>query len=197
MIDKILIVYTSKRGSTEKYANWIAKGLCEFASSEDMVIQIDCMPFADFDINGIGDYDIVIYGGWLRGSGIVGFDKIKSRVQEDPEKFIIYCCGISDCNPANYMQICDINFGGKADLSKAVLYYCPGAYDPKSVKGMDKLMMMFAKHILLKGKVRGEEGAAYNMMKMIDEGCDLTDRKYAEAVVKQVILTVKQGESKG
>lgn len=168
-----IVIYTSKRGSTKQYAEWIAEELdarlatleeCKF---EEMI-----------------DYDVIIYGGWLRGSGIVGFNKFKDLVAGLEDRVILYVTGISEYNPANYMQICEINFDSMEDAAKMQLYFCPGRYDVKAVKGLDKLMMSFAKGVLKGGKTPEGASDADKMIKAIQEGIDKVDSGYIKPIIK-------------
>ena len=69
MSKKAIVIYNSKRGSTKQYAEWIASGLgCTSVSLENL------------DYGSLGQFDVVIFGSWLRGSGIVGFDKFRKQI---------------------------------------------------------------------------------------------------------------------
>ena len=69
---KYIVIYTSKRGSTKQYAEWIAEDLgCE------------ALPLSDAQRLDLHEYDCVIYGGWIRGSGIVDFDKFAKMLDAD------------------------------------------------------------------------------------------------------------------
>lgn len=189
---RVLIFYNSKRGSTKTYAEWIADGIKEEASKLTVSLFIDKVSMEECDFDTIESYDAVVFGSWLRGSGIVGLDVVKPYMDGIQEKCIIYCCGISDYNPKNYAQIVEINFNDKVDMSKVRLYYCPGSYDPSKVKGIDKLMMWIAKKVVTKGSVKEEAGQAYRMKKIIEEGADLKDVKYAKQVIQRVMKIVSE-----
>lgn len=186
-----IVIYNSKRGSTKKYADWISE-------------ELDCLsvPFSALDKSGgfsdesgaahnIDEYDAIVYGGWLRGSGIVGYDKFKVIAAGLEEKTILFAVGISEYNPQNYMQICEINFpetaDGKIDMSAVKLFYCPGAYDSNKVKGLDGMMMWFAKRVLLAGKTSDGIGAANKMADAIENGADFSDRKYIDPIVRAAL----------
>ena len=69
---KSIVIYTSKRGSTRQYAEWIAEDLgCE------------ALPLSDAKGMDLHEYDCVIYGGWIRGSGIVDFDKFARMLDDE------------------------------------------------------------------------------------------------------------------
>ena len=56
MNKKAIVLYTSKRGATQQYAEWIAQSL-----------ECECAALKDFDKETIPEYDLIIYGSWLRG----------------------------------------------------------------------------------------------------------------------------------
>ena len=69
---KSIVIYTSKRGSTRQYAEWIAEDLgCK------------ALPLSDAKGIDLHEYDCVIYGGWIRGSGIVDFDKFAKMLDDE------------------------------------------------------------------------------------------------------------------
>ena len=170
-----LVLYTSKRGSTQQYAEWIAE-------SRDT----KCLPLNQVKFEDVVDCDAVVYGGWLRGSGIVGFDKFKKLIPGMEDRVVLFVTGISDYNPANYMQICDINFDSMEDAAKMQLFFCPGRYDVAKVRGLDKIMMKFAKSVLKGGKTPDGAMDAERMVEAIEKGVDKVDIKYTEPVVRAV-----------
>jgi flavodoxin len=184
MEKKAIVIYNSKRGTTQRYAKWIAGELgCR------------CIPLQAADLSSLSQFDVIIYGGWLRGSGIVGFDKVRNKISGLEDRLIVFATGISEYNPENYMQICDINFNNKGlDLGKSKLFYCPGAYDPSKVTGFDSFLMKIAKRVLISGKTDDDTGQAAAMVSSIENGVDNVDMRYAAPVVKAAreILTEKK-----
>ena len=160
MNKKAIVLYTSKRGSTRQYAEWIAQSL-----------ECECAALKDFDKETVPEYDLIIYGSWLRGSGIVDFDKIEPYLEG------------SEYNPQNYLQICEINFDGRENMDRMQLFFCPGRYDPTQVKGLDRMLMAVAKKVLKSGQTAEDGGAAMKMIRNIEEGVDLVDRKYIEPIL--------------
>lgn len=170
---KSIVIYTSKRGSTRQYAEWIAENLgCK------------CVTLNEVKFEDMLDYDVIVYGGWLRGSGIVGFDKFKDLVVGIENRVILYVTGISEYNPANYMQICEINFDSMEDAALMQMYFCPGRYDIKAVRGLDKLMMMFAKGVLKGGKTIEGASDADKMIAAIEKGIDKMDIRYIDPIIR-------------
>ena len=72
---KAIVIYNSKRGSTKQYAEWIAGDL-----------ECIAVPLQNFDYGSLSQFDVVIFGSWLRGSGIVGFDKFRKQIADFADK---------------------------------------------------------------------------------------------------------------
>lgn len=178
---KAIVIYNSKRGSTKQYAEWIAGDL-----------ECTAVPLHNFDYGSLSQFDVVIFGSWLRGSGIVGFDKFRKQIAAHADKLIIFVTGISEYNPQNYQQICKINFKEDINMQNTLLYFCPGRYVPSKVKGLDKFLMAISKKVLLSGITDKESAAAANMMvNSIANGVDNVDRRYTEQVLRAVRKRLK------
>ena len=64
---KRIVVYQSGTGFTAKYADWIAQDLgCE------------AKEYKNVNPGELAGFDMVIYGGWIFGGMVVGYDKIKA-----------------------------------------------------------------------------------------------------------------------
>ncbi len=63
------------------------------------------------------------------------------------------------------------------------LFFCPGRYDPAQVKGLDRMLMAVAKKVLKSGQTAEDGGAAMKMIRNIEEGVDLVDRKYIDPIL--------------
>ena len=68
-MERTVVIYKSKNGSTEKYANWIGE-------------ELECPVFKaeDFSKKDFEDYDNIIFGGWVHAGGVMGFDLIKKNM---------------------------------------------------------------------------------------------------------------------
>lgn len=173
---KGIVIYTSKRGSTKQYAEWIAEDLgCE------------ALPLSDaygMDLHG---YDCVIYGGWIRGSGIVDFDKFAKMLDDDVMKrLIVYGVGFADETADNYAQVWGYSLG-KIDPKnehRVLMYILGGRYDPSAVRGLDKFLMKTMRAVLLSGSTTDAKSQANMMKDRIDKGCDLVKRENIASLVK-------------
>lgn len=175
---KSIVIYTSKRGSTKQYAEWIA---------EDLVCR--AVPLSDAINEGIDlhDYDCVVYGGWIRGSGIVDFDKFAKLLDEDVMKrLIVFGTGFADETAENYAQVWGYSIG-KLDPKNengAILYILGGRYSPDDVSGMDRFLMKIMRTVLLSGSTPDAKKQADKIRDRIDNGVDLVSRDNIASLVK-------------
>jgi len=173
---KHIVIYTSKRGSTKQYAEWMAEDLgCEALSLSDA---------HDLDLH---DFDCVIYGGWIRGSGIVDFDKFAKML--DPgimKKLLVFGVGFADETAENYAQVWGYSIGkiDPKNENRVLMYILGGRYDPSAVKGLDKFLMKTMRAVLLSGSTSDAKSQAALMKDRIDNGCDLVKRENIASLVK-------------
>lgn len=177
-MSKAIVIYTSKRGSTKQYAEWIAEDLgCSALTLEEAKTQ---------DVN-LYEYDCIIYGGWIRGSGIVDFDKFAKWLDDElMHRLIVYGVGFADETAENYAQVWGYSIG-KLDPhneNRSILYILGGRYDPANVKGMDKAMMKIMRTVLLSGSTPEAKAQAEKIKDRIDKGVDMVRRENIALLVK-------------
>ena len=82
---KTLVLYQSKTGNTEKYANDIAKR-----------VNADIFPLKRFKAKKLSEYDTIVFGGWVKGGKIQGIDEFLSNWELMKEKdVIVFSVGMS------------------------------------------------------------------------------------------------------
>jgi menaquinone-dependent protoporphyrinogen IX oxidase len=175
---KAIVIYTSKRGSTKQYAEWIAEELgCK------------ALALADADLKNINlyEYDCIVYGGWIRGSGIVDFNKFARHLDADlMKRLIVFGVGFADETADNYAQVWGYSIG-KIDPKNengSILYILGGKYDPAAVTGFDKFLMKIMRTVLVSGSTKDARKAANMMRDRIDNGVDMVKRENISALVK-------------
>ncbi len=177
-MSKAIVIYTSKRGSTKQYAEWIAGDLgCTALTLDDAKSQ---------DIN-LYEYDCIIYGGWIRGSGIVDFDKFAKWLDDElMRRLIVYGVGFADETAENYAQVWGYSIGkiDPKNENRSILYILGGRYDPSNVKGMDKMMMKVMRSVLLSGSTPDAKMQADRIRDRIDNGVDMVQRENISSLVK-------------
>lgn len=177
-MSKAIVIYTSKRGSTKQYAEWIAEDLgCSALTLDEAKAQ---------DIN-LYEYDCIIYGGWIRGSGIVDFDRFARWLDDElMQRLIVYGVGFADETAENYAQVWGYSIGriDPRNENKAIMYILGGRYDPAAVKGMDKAMMKIMRTVLLSGSTPEAKMQANKIKDRIDNGVDMVRRENIASLVK-------------
>lgn len=175
---KAIVIYTSKRGSTKQYAEWIAEDLgCE------------ALPFDDPGVKKIDlyEYSCIIYGGWIRGSGIVDFDKFSRMLDSElMQRLIVFGVGMADETAENYAQVWGYSIGkiDPKNENRSILYILGGRYDPSAVTGMDRFLMKIMRTVLLSGSTPEAKGRAAFMKDRIDNGVDMVFRDNIMSLVR-------------
>ena len=72
---RTLILYQSKTGNTQKYAEEIAQA-----------IKGDIMPLKKFKAKMIPSYDTIVFGGWVMANKIHGVDDFLAHYEEMKDK---------------------------------------------------------------------------------------------------------------
>jgi menaquinone-dependent protoporphyrinogen IX oxidase len=173
---KSIVIYTSKRGSTRQYAEWIAEDLgCE------------ALPLSEAKGIDLYGYDCIIYGGWIRGSGIVDFDRFAKMLDDElMKRLIVFGVGFADETAENYAQVWGYSLG-KIDPKnehRVLMYILGGRYDPASVTGLDKFLMKTMRAVLLSGSTADAKSQANMMKNRIDNGCDLVKRENITSLIR-------------
>lgn len=81
-----IVIYTSKYGSTEKYANWIAEALdCPAKKLQEVGIQ------------EMNEYDVIIYGGGLYAGRVAGLKKFLSQLgSAEDKRLVLFILGMTN-----------------------------------------------------------------------------------------------------
>jgi len=129
-MSKIAVIYKSIYGTTKQYAEWIAEelGASLFTVSEIKPKQLP-------------DYDIVIFGGGLYASGIIG---VKLVTNNPCNCLVVFTVGAANPNNTDYTDILNKNFS-KELLSKTKVFHFHGGIDYSKLSLIHKAMMALVK----------------------------------------------------
>lgn len=169
---KIAVVYGSKRGTAERYARYIAEET-----------DADLFSYKQIRAKDLADYDIIVYGGGIYSGGIRGLDFIRKNIRRKfrSKRIICFAVGISVESEENRRQCTEINFDKR--LKGLECYYFPGAYDPKTVSGLDKKLMGVTRK-MIEGGVSTVDGK--RLLDYIDHGCDLVNLAKADPLIREL-----------
>ncbi len=128
---KKVVVYQSGTGFTAKYAGWIAERLgCE------------AKEYKSVNANELTGFDMVIYGGWIMGGMVAGYDKIKAL---NLKNVVVFGVGMTVPSDEVAEKIAEQN-----QISRDRFFYYEGGYAPQKLGFMKKMMMNMIKKSLEK-----------------------------------------------
>lgn len=162
---KKVVIYQSGTGFTAKYAGWIAERLgCEAKEYKSMGSE------------ELTDYDLVIYGGWILGGMVFGYDKIKKL---NLKNVIVFGVGMTIPSEELAVKIAEQN-----QIPRERFYYYEGGYAPQKVGFMKRMLMnMIKKSIEEKKNKTADEMHTLETFK----GADNTNKEAIEDLVARCI----------
>ena len=173
-MSNILVVYKSKYGATEQYAEWLKEELgCEMISADECKLK---------DLEA---HDTIIFGGGIHAGGITGISLIKKNFKKiQDKKLIVFAVGINVEGEKNMEDIRDINFRGK--LSEVPCYLLKGAYDPNKITGFDSFLMKQVRKMIMKKPIIDREPQERELVKVIDYGGNWIDKASLAPIIEAV-----------
>ena len=128
---KKVVIYQSGTGFTAKYAGWIAERLgCE------------AKEYKSVNPNELTSYDLVVYGGWIMGGMVVGYDKIKAL---NLKNVVVFGVGMTVPSDEVAGKIAEQN-----QISRERFFYFEGGYNPQKLGVVKKMMVNMVKKSLEK-----------------------------------------------
>ena len=125
---RTLVLYYSKSGNTQKYAEDIASAL-----------KCDVMPFKKFNKKMIDDYDTIIFGARVMGTRISKLDDFLLNYDLMKEKnVIIFAVGMSLVSKEARANLIS---GNLLDLYHVRFYQLRGSFDYSKLSLVDRLLM--------------------------------------------------------
>ncbi|WP_315081726.1 flavodoxin domain-containing protein [uncultured Clostridium sp.] len=179
-MNKTVVVYQSKYGSTKKYAEWISEEL-----SCDLFERKDVTP------NQLEYYETIIYGGGLYAGGVSGIKLItKSFKQLKNKNIIIFTCGLAD--PKDRINVKGIREGLNKVLSEEMkkvikIFHLRGAIDYSKLGIVHKSMMSMLYKMTLKKKYESLREEEKEMIDTYGKVVNFIDKD----TIKPIVLYVK------
>ena len=167
-----IILYQSKYGATQKYANWL--------SAET---GFSCVETKKANVSEVANYDVIILGGGIYASGIAGLSFLKKNIDAlNEKKIVVFCCGASPYEKEAFKEIVQHNMKDK--LAKIPCYYCRGAWDMNSMSFTDKTLCSMLRKAVAKKNPDEYEVWEKALMAAGDESCDWTDKSYLNPILE-------------
>lgn len=171
---KIIIVYSSQTGFTERYANWLAEEL-----------EADVITLAEAkkrDSRYFDEADGIIYGGWAMGGKIVNSEWFTKRIPAwKGKKMALFCVGASP-NENPDVEVSLKNALTEEEHKCAKVFYCQGGLSYEKMKLPYKLAMKAFASMIRKKKDADEKEKT--MGEMISHSYDIADKKFIMPIVR-------------
>lgn len=162
-----IVVYESSKGHTKQYAQWIAKALnCQAISTKEMTEKHK------------EENDTVIFGGWLMGNMIMGYDKIKAM---NIENLVVFAVGASLDNEETRQTVIETN-----KLGQIPFFYMPGGMQFSKLNFFVRFILKKIKKSIAKkeNKTPSDE----YMAQVLGTDFDETNPKYIKELVASVTV---------
>lgn len=157
MNKKVLVIYNSKTGFTERYAKWLTEE-----------IPCDLLPYDKRDTAKFNDYGTVVFGGWFHAGSIVGFKWFKEQLPRLSGKAVaVFATGATPLDSPEAREA----IAGKpaGDLP---FFYLQGGLNYEIMGVGDKLLMSLFRKMMKKIK-----GADSEMYQMLCQSYDISSKK--------------------
>lgn len=173
---KGIILYKSKYGTTEKYAQWLSE-----ATGFEMLETVKAT------VAALKDYDTIILGGGIYAHGIAGIAFLKKNFQAlKDKKLIVFCDGASPFEQKAFDEIRKLNM--KDELADIPLFYCRGTFDLKSMTFIDRKLCQMLQKAVAKKEPDKLEVWEKALMEAGNQRGDWTDKAYLEPILKELGL---------
>ena len=173
------VIYTSKYGSTKRYAEWISEALsCDIFSSSSVSLE------------QIGKYDVIIYGGGLYAGGVNGINILKrsADILKDKE-LVIFTCGLAD--PADSTDFENVRNGIRRKLTdevydRAHIFHLRGGIDYKKLGFVHRVMMSMRIRMIQRKDSSALSDDERSTLETYGSGVDYSDKDTIEPIVSFV-----------
>ena len=170
---RTLVIYESQSGNTKRYAEDIAKA-----------VSADILPRKKFRAKMIKNYDVIVFGGWVRGTQIVGLNDFLAFYDDmDGKDIIIFSVGMSMATPEMRKNLISSNI---LDLYHVRYYAFQGGFDFSKLNWKNKFLFNTAIR-----QIENDPNATADM-KMASYVKDHPINYYDEAKVNRVIEVINK-----
>jgi len=168
------VVYRSKSGFTQKYAQWIAAA-----------VNADLLDGRTAKHCDLLEYDTIVYGGALYAAGIHGLSLITRNFEAlKGKKLIVFTLGATPVRPEVVEEVRNKNF--TAEQQRRIRFFMlRGGFDKSKLTPVDKVLMT-----LLKAKLKSRKHPTADergMLAAYDHPQDFTDEKRIAPIVAAVL----------
>lgn len=171
---KILVVYKSQTGFTKMYGDWIAEKL-----------NCDATPLKGINKKALKNYDLIIFGGGVHAGSINGLNQIKKLWREQAgKKLVVYCTGATPVEDIEVIKEIENKNISQTEVRDTPFFYFQSGLNYEKMNIGGKLLMKMFLGMLEKKSDKTEQEK--DMLNMIKQSCDFSDKKYIDALVSFV-----------
>jgi len=162
---KGLILYQSKYGATQKYADWLVENT-----------GFDCVETKSANRDMLSGYDIIILGGGVYASSILGIHFVRKNIDLlKHKKLIVFYVGVSPYDETAHEEIKKHNL---KNISEDIpFFYCRGAWNEESLTFKDRALCKLLKKMIAKKDPSEYEPWMKALMSAIGQKKDWTNEK--------------------
>ncbi len=169
---KALILYHSKTGFTQRYAEWIAEET-----------DADCESFDHRDGIRFGDYDAVLFGSSVHAATILKLKWFKRQIPDwEGKRLAVFAVGampLSSGTPVEQLFAQNLT---AEERRRVATFYLPGGLDYERMGAVDRAMMAIFRKMLAGKKARTPDEEA--ALKAISSSYDASDRRAIAPIVR-------------
>ena len=167
---KTLVLYESKTGSTQKYAEDIANR-----------VGADVYPLKKFKLKNLANYDTVVFGGWIRGGEVKGLNSFLQGWDYVSDKnVLIFGVGMSIASKEGREQLINQNL---LDMYHVRFYQVRGSFHFEKLGFLEKMMIKASVRQLQGGDIAPEQAA---LATIIDQPIEWYDTEKINRIVSVI-----------
>lgn len=178
-MNKIVIVYSGKYGSTQRYACWLGK-----------VFNAKVVDRKQMTIENLLYYETIIYGGALYAGGILGFDLVRDHFECLRGKhLIVFTVGASPADDEAMKNIKWHNFS--VEMEESIdHFHLRGAFDYTRLRFWDRVKMGLLKLKIKYKKPVDRTRDEVGMLAVYQKPIDWTRRENLVPIIECILAQV-------
>ena len=167
-MNKILIIYYTKTGFTEKYAQWVREETnCEL------------LPYSRRDTADFTAYDTIVYGGGVHAGAINGLKWFRKRMTElSGKRLVVFATGAMPPESPEPEKALKQNFS-EEEWQKLKVFYLPSGLNYEKMGAVDRAMMAMFRSLMKKKE--GEDSEAY---RAVSASYDISSKEYLKPLLQ-------------
>lgn len=178
---KTIVIYRSKTGFTKKYAQLISERLnCPIYS------------FSEIKRINLEDYELIIYGGSLYASGILGLKKFKTKLKN--QRLIVFAVGATPLKEGLKDEIINANFTPR-EKEHVNFFYMRGGFKFDELNLIDKGLMLMMKRSIKKKDPKERTADERGLLNAYEQPVDFTKEENIQPLITYYEEVIKNGEN--